>query len=440
MAAAWPASSPIPNGYNWRALANALDFIAVPPDPPAVEKLRSYQHDGMFTGINADPLLIKDNPRATQWLPWYAVLHGFPALWITTPHGGAHDAAPHAALLPDGTPSDGLTQLLLSADELKGGLGALLLASTRVPAEIAILDSPASRYLNYISPPPGHAGDGDPETRFIEALETLGYQCDYLPANTLNTDTLAPYKVLVLPAARAISGEDVRAIRDFSSRGGVILADIPPATHDGHGALREEPPLEDLPRIPKPDEIETLLQDSGVGQTISLDRPFNGERIRLRFGTAEILACLASPTAEKQNIALKFGKDTNVYDLRLGQRMGFPRRARRAIPPGDVLLMSSLPYKVKSILVTPLPTSLAEAGRKIGIAVQSSNDSALSIHLFEIQQLDKYGNIIPGAIHTQIAPRGTAQATLPPSSKGALRTHAVQVRDVLTGATTRKNI
>ena len=225
------------HGYWWPTLAAQTDFIAADWEPVTAEKLRCYQAKGAWSGLVVNDIRDLGDARRAAWFAWNAALMRIPAVWIAEAFGDAEHAVPGAALQPDGSPTPPFAALAAAMNELKEGAGPLLLGAVPEPAPIVVYDSHASRYL----------ADADPDfavsaraaqQAWAEALDALNRPWDFMDETRLDRLADAGCRVLVLPQCRALSEGEIAAVQTFAARGGLVMADILPGTHDGHGAAR----------------------------------------------------------------------------------------------------------------------------------------------------------------------------------------------------------
>jgi hypothetical protein len=79
---------------------------------------------------------------------------------------------------------------------------------------------------------------------FAKALEHLGIAYRFIAPEQI--DQLPKFKALILPESSALSEKTVIAIRNFASRGGIVIADYDPASLDEKCVKRSKPALDTL--------------------------------------------------------------------------------------------------------------------------------------------------------------------------------------------------
>ena len=148
-------------------------------------------------------------------------------------------------------------------NELRNGLGALLIASRRQADPIAIHYSQASMRVEWMLK---HKPHGDAWVRrgasaeFVDndflrlreswcrIVEDLGLQYNFVAYAQVEQGELlrGGYRALVLPRSSALSAAEVEAIREFVAQGGTLIADGVPGAFDEHARRLSQPALADL--------------------------------------------------------------------------------------------------------------------------------------------------------------------------------------------------
>ncbi|MBI4557467.1 MAG: beta-galactosidase trimerization domain-containing protein [Candidatus Hydrogenedentes bacterium] len=235
-------SSPY-RGYDWWQLASQLELLAVPCEEVAVEQLRSFSSPTSFTGIRCAAPSGDAALEQARWIPWFAVFHGMDSVWCEDDgyllQASWSDDSSNYDVQP------GFAELARQLEVLKSGPGELLRLAERKKADIAIYTSQPSFYVNCLDASFG-AGSEDAERDWTRILKQLGYAFDFVAPETVRAGRLKEYKALALPLTRALSNDEVDAIRAFAQAGGHLIADVAPGQFDEHGAPRSAPALDDL--------------------------------------------------------------------------------------------------------------------------------------------------------------------------------------------------
>jgi hypothetical protein len=443
-------------GYDWGALSESLDFLAVDYNPVVMEKLRSYGDDSTRTGLVFDAVENLQSHARARWLPWYSVLHEVSMLWCSRTFGDAHTPAPHSALLPDGRGTAPFATLAEHTRSVRAGMGALLQASIREEARIAIFDNPVSVYLNNLLQE-GRGGESsvDMDARYMAILEQLGHHYDYVNSSRVRGGELHRYSVLILPSCHALDDRDADAIRSFVAGGGALITEGIPGMYDTHGALRAKSPLGDLfggSRAPagiqpavlslSPEasgnstnwshEIGAFLSELGcqapwqfLKEDVKEGRHFEGERFRFRFGKAEILGLLASPTAEEsQKVQLSFPKKSSAYVWSTEGTRAIPGKFHSRLDPGDVRFFIVLPYDT-----TALHLVAALDGRKLAVAISiEARKASPGDHMVRLTLQSETGKVFPEYSQNVLLKDGEAAVSVP-----LIGNCKVEAVDLLTG-------
>ena len=148
--------------------------------------------------------------------------------------------------------------------ELRNGIAAQLINSTRVSGPIAIHYSQPSLRIEWMlaQQPNGEnwvlrnsSTEATSSNNFLRLRESYcrliedeGLQYNFVSYGQVADGALVDggYKVLILPHSSALSAAEAQAIRDFVARGGTVIADGQPGVFDEHDRKLEKPQLADL--------------------------------------------------------------------------------------------------------------------------------------------------------------------------------------------------
>jgi len=223
---------------DWAGLAPGLTFAGSRPEAILLRRMAAYLPESgrafAYVGMDSEGASSDDPAR---WA-WQARIRGAAGLW----HRGRSipgDRARAGASLLDaqGQPSASLAGMMEGVDDLRQGPGILLARARPYPAPVVIVDSRASFWLNEADPLfPGNTLPS--QAAWLAVLEDLGHACRFVSADNLSMESLEDAGAVVLPMCRALNDRAWRAIEGFADRGGVVLADVLPATHDGVGGPR----------------------------------------------------------------------------------------------------------------------------------------------------------------------------------------------------------
>jgi hypothetical protein len=154
--------------------------------------------------------------------------------------------------------------MLENIRELQGGIARALIRAERLHDGIAILHARRAGGLSKFVKDLGSLGSS--QVGFQHIIEDLGLQYRYTSTREVENGVLEsgefkililPYtqilvlesgefKILILPYTQILSDGEIRAVRAFVENGGMVVADLRPATHDRHGRPLEAGHLDDL--------------------------------------------------------------------------------------------------------------------------------------------------------------------------------------------------
>ena len=125
------------------------------------------------------------------------------------------------------------------------------------------------------------------------------------------------------------------------------------------------------------DDFQCVSEGLFVKKGKPEESDFNGEQMAFRYSKARILAFLAAPGSGKktQRMKLKFKKSLHVYDMLGHESVSRNGKIAPDLAPGDVGLLSILPYPVTRLEVQ-VPARVY-AGRRLPISVEVKTRDAL---------------------------------------------------------------
>lgn len=279
-------------GYDYARLAGSVDVMEVTRQDSAQEIAQAMNPALVTLAVSGD-----GDPRPL----WRAALAGGRGVILWDPDGRLVAAPP-----------DGLRGFVA---DMRGPLGARLLAATPHADAVAMLYSPASFRLRWLldrqreQDAGRHASRQDWARRTSETelegnavrdatraaragLARLGLAPRWLSPEMLAGQGLRGVRALILPHALALSQAEVDAVERFVAQGGVVLADIAPGAYDERARRRPAPPR--LPFAPL-DDLAARLAEAGVAPVAQLEGDAFGPPAELRVlddGAARILAVL----------------------------------------------------------------------------------------------------------------------------------------------------
>ena len=227
-------------GYDYWRLSHALTAIEPYDIGNNIEMLRSFQpHLPFVTTAFARGGWEKHRI-------WYELLHGARGniIWDEK-----REMAPEG-----GKPAARGEEVAPYYTEITSGIGALLIQSTRQSDPVAIHYSQPSMRVEWEARSRGYRatrGSGE-ATSTRDGWTAISSACVSLTASSSRTSGLQyrfvsyeqvetgellsrGYRVLILPRSTALSPAEVREIRTFAERGGVVVEDGEPGSFDQHG-------------------------------------------------------------------------------------------------------------------------------------------------------------------------------------------------------------
>lgn len=147
---------------------------------------------------------------------------------------------------PDFTLPPLANDLIRALDRYRNGPAELIMRAEPLAYPIAFLYSPASIKLDWLIG--AHELRRSAITGFANLIHDAALTYDYIAYGHLETtDRLRQkYRLLILPAAGAMSPAEVAAARQFAADGGIVVADLLAATYDQHGRPYDDSPARDL--------------------------------------------------------------------------------------------------------------------------------------------------------------------------------------------------
>jgi hypothetical protein len=230
------------NGADWSRLDRVIDDFLSYDGGNQWDMHRSFAKPnsmiGFWTGYGSHGLAVQN------------------AIWTAAINNVLHPNIfwMYSFLNPDLTYSASARDMGRAFSSLKfEGVGKLLMESERRQDGIALYYSMPSIHAASILGYHQRSSDDDDESPdkarlsfaanrdgWVKTIKDLGLQFDFISSEDVakNPIPLEKYKVVILPLAFALSDEEIRNLRDFVSRGGVVVADFSPGLMDEHCAWR----------------------------------------------------------------------------------------------------------------------------------------------------------------------------------------------------------
>ena len=237
-------------GYDYYRLAQSVTAIEPYDIGNNIEILRSIN-----PRIAVMTTAFAQGPWEKQRV-WYELLHGNRGIIIWDDKNGF--------ITKEGAVGDRGREAAPYYNELRGGIGALLINSTRLADPIAIHYSQASMRTEWMlaQKPKGDAwalrrssADERMDNDFLRLreswcrlIEDLGLQYNFVAYEQIEQGELIKrgYRVLILPHSSSLSAAEAHEIRAFVEQGGTVIADGLPGTFDAHSRKMDKPLLADV--------------------------------------------------------------------------------------------------------------------------------------------------------------------------------------------------
>jgi len=465
-------------GYDYALLAKALDGF---------ELYDSGQNVDIVQSLNPAAVILTTafNTGANEKLRvWRELLHGGRGLILwedVVPYAGAGDYLTSRA-----------TETAPYYTEIRNGLGALLINSTRIQSPIAVHYSQASMRADWITTikAAGQAGidaataSDHPEDNFTKLrkaycrlLADMNYQPGFISADQVAHGVLASkgIRTLILPDSSALSEAETAAVRTFVTRGGIVVADGQPGIFDEHVRRRNQASLADL--FPAFSVVSPRVLSRGAGSAVQLDAAGVIDQ------RADILAALigvfyahgiqptvtvADPSGAKVHdidvslwhngpviligIIQTAGTSSNkgdrqeagprrlrvtlpqggiVYDVRKGTALGWQKQLTIALPADEPVLLALSPQSLPEITVSaPVRASL---GVTASVNINTTGQPLAATQVFHVNVFDPGGRLVSYYSGNVLSSDGHATFAVPLARNDVVGQWTVSVRDVLSG-------
>jgi len=247
-------------GYDWSQMMKYNDFIAY---YGGVQRtlVNHFRSAGSFAGQWGGGYrpAYRDSEAYNTCEVWDNLLRG--ANMAMHYHGNVMNG--------DLKPSDNMLFYSRALKAIKRGPGRLWLSAEPAYRQIAILYSQSSLFCAMQSV--GKSEWQNTQTAWEALLKDLKYDYEFIGYETLAEQGVPErFKILILPAALAISRGEAASISEFVRKGGTVIADFAPGRYDGHGKRTEQ--LADLFPLNK---NEIAPRKEGVLRKAEPGIPFN---------------------------------------------------------------------------------------------------------------------------------------------------------------------
>lgn len=453
------------NPYKYNSLSGTDFSLWVPHEEVLLRYFHRHVVDRNKSWSSA-PMLAwfgyrTDAAQVGHFVWWFALNGGVMPIWWNPvepwAYSGREGFTPWYMAGPLWRPTGRSEAVTAAATEIQDGLGRLLRAAQPAPAEAVIIHSQPSMHVLYAEAalPLGRTTDDGffryraSDDALAAALKRHAFSYRYLLPEQLDAEHLAGVRLIALPSCVALSDEAVAALRDFIAGGGRLLADVLPATHDGHGKPRESSPLEDLfagegaahlgayaDRDAAP-ALDDALATLGVAPTMAWRTadgalPAHTELYAFGLGEAQVLGVVRAPgeeAAQEGPLDIRLPNARHVYDCRTGEALGRLDRLTLDLAPGEARIFALLPYAPRGLSAT----ARAEEGA-ISLSAHLEGVPAPVDHVFRVEVTPPGADgPAPWYSRNTVAHGGRLELDMPLALNDPPGTWRVAVRDVATG-------
>lgn len=398
------------------------------------------------------------NEKVNRFVPWYDLFHGMNAVQ----YWDAMDTKWYGFYSHDLRPTPWGQQITETMREIKGGVGKLLMQCRRENYGIAIHYSPASLHAQIAL---GGRERIESPRAFCHLLEDLGLQYDFISKEHMAQGKLASYRVLILPYSRAVSEKEAEAIRAFTARGGLVLADGDAGTMDAHCKAMARNVLEGvkLCKTGNPiwkyrevrnaeagrryrQEVATLLDQAGVRakyRVVLKDETgavgcevfdfANGEARYLGLLRGREYLSKATENHTPDPVTVRLPGAYHVYSIREGRYLGQQKVIETTLEPAVARLFALFPWKVEAVGVAKIRREY-RCGEKVECEISVRTSPAVKApHVFRLEVLSPKGKAYREYSRNVYCAEGKGTASFRLALNDPAGSWRVVVRDVATG-------
>jgi hypothetical protein len=468
-------------GYDYYRLSNVLT---------AVEPYNIGNNVEIMRSINpAMPLVTTAFARGPweQHRIWYELLHGSRGNLIWDEN--------RELVTKEGAIGERGREVAPYYNEIRNGLGALLINSVRQADPIAIHYSQASMRTEWMlaARPKGDAWVNRSSSTermdseflrmresYCRLVEDLGLQYRFVAYAQMEQGELLKrgYRVLILPRSSSLSEAEIQAIREFVAHGGLVIADGEPGAFDEHSRRRTSPALASLFEGKQPrggavrfqaldyhqqritgkereahEAMRKLIAGHGVRPEFAVldaeNRPAVGvETHQFRNGGVTIIGLLSNPQLRVNELGPpefksneRFEKPRTVrlivpdglqaYDIRGGKALERKREITVALDPYQPAIFALSPAPMPALRVSA-PDHVARGGiASIGLSFDGASPAGANV--IHVSVSDPSGLQMAHYTANVIASGGAGGHLLPLAHNDAPGNWTVRVKDLLSG-------
>ncbi len=426
------------HGYDFYQLVKACDLNQVYCRRlNQVEYLRSFAQPGAHLGAWHNRIGNADEVSAKR-VAWHLLFHGFNSGWYWT----SYSTGP-ATFFPDLRPTPQLKWMAESHNEIKSGIGKLIMNAERQHDGIAVHYSQASVHGNTLI----GRKIWDAHRGAMFAIEDLGLQFNFVSYEEIENGDLKDYRAFVMPASCAVSPKELAAIRYFVRDGGLVIADVEPAVMDGRCKRLEKPALADLfgealafdvaDKTPEKAAASFRFSTHDKGKTLLMNFPFAAyeplrqfskeapirealrkvftdnnvetavevlsegkpleacEVVRFSKGNIEYVGIVKDDNIndrERRSAEIRLPRASHLYDARAKRYLGSINRLQTEIIPGVPQLYAMLPYRVESVELQPVAQQVKPGTHfEFSVRLNTGTKDLAGDHVIRLEVTDPKG-------------------------------------------------
>ena len=410
---------------------------------------------------------------------WYELLHGARGNLIWDDKSGF--------IAKDGSIGDRGREVAPYYNELRNGIGALLINSSRQSDPIAIHYSQSSMRTEWMlaQKPKGDAWvertsstkrkDSDflrVRESYCRLVEDLGLQYNFVAYGQLEDGELLKrgYRLLILPRSSSLSPAEAKAIREFAEQGGSIISDGDAGTFDEHSRWLSQSSLAGVEMAhlnaltyhqdrlvgkegPLREAAQKLIAAAGVRPEFSVADEFSGsttgiETHTFRNGGVTLLAVLSNPELRVDELGppefrsnARFEKPRAlrvslphamyVYDVRSGKALGNTDSITLTLDPYEPAIYALTPTRFPPLRVSA--PARVKHGESAGLSISFDGVSSAATHVLHLEVTDPAGKTVGVYSGNVLAQNGTAAKAVPVAVNDPAGKWTVLITDLLSG-------
>jgi hypothetical protein len=468
-------------GYDYWKLTRALNFFEPYNIGNNIEMIRSFSPE--------TPVVTTSFARGPQeqHRVWYELLHGGRGLILWDDKFEFADRDKGVAG-PRGEETKPYFQ------ELRRGLGALLINSRRLHDPVAIHYSQSSfrtAWMLQHQPKGNKWVERNASTERLDSdflrlresycrlIEDLGLQYRFVAYEQVEQGELlrGGYRVLILPNSLSLSEGEARAIREFVAQGGTLITDAIPGTFDEHSRKLPAPRLAGLFPGSRAhllsvdilnyhqqrllgkegavrEALSKLVADAAVKPQFAVTDEQGGpvtgvESHVFANGAVRILGLHSNPQLrvnelgppefksnerfeKPRTVCVQLPQPMHVYNLRTGKTEGSLRQLRVALDPYQPAIYALSPEPLPALDVAA--PQQAMRGATVTVALRTPGTPA-DTHVVHIDVLGPDGQLRDEYSANVQVRHGTAAMEIPLAANDATGPWTIRATDILSGQT-----